>query len=318
VVSEPGPWLDLAPSLEVVEVADAAGQLAPRRKIAAAATLAGVYAGFATWTYFAWYYKHQKQSPELCARKRGGYRWGLCWGGDRWFEVDTYAGGADKLGHAWATMALARGGTELLHQWGGFGKLTSSLVSCGLAQLLFFGIELKDAAYYEFSYGDFAFNTAGVLFAFAASNWPAFDALLDFRVQYYPSRDYRRQVEAKGDINIAEDYTGQTYLLALHLGGLPRLRDRTWARFVDVAIGFEARGYKPEQIPVDTSHPVSQRLFFGLTLNAQGLFDHLLRGRSEPARKLTHGMFEVFNVPYSTLPLLDGQRGSLTSDSGGA
>ena len=34
---------------------------------------------------------------------------------------------------------------------------------------------------------------------------------------------------------------------------------------------------------------------------AQGLFDYLLRGRNETARKLTHGTFEVFSLPYTTL-----------------
>ncbi|MBA3500879.1 MAG: hypothetical protein H0T65_10920, partial [Deltaproteobacteria bacterium] len=34
-----------------------------------------------------------------------------------------------------------------------------------------------------------------------------------------------------------------------------------------------------------------------------GLFDWALRGRSEPARKITHGTFEVFAMPYTTLKI---------------
>jgi hypothetical protein len=74
-------------------------------------------------TYFAWYYNHErnKDKPRFCLASE--IYGGTCevkdfiWGGDRLFETDTYAGGADKLGHAWATYGLARGGSELLHQW---------------------------------------------------------------------------------------------------------------------------------------------------------------------------------------------------------
>ena len=311
------PWIDLAPSKLLSEIA-ARDDRPPvvnsrRKKLAASLTLGGLYAGFSTWTYFAWYRNKQKNIDE-----NGEYK--FKWGGDRWFEVNTYAGGADKLGHGWATLAFARGGTELLHQWGGFDKLTASLIGCGLAEVFYFGVEIKDGAYYEFSYGDFVFNTAGALLGFAMSNWPALDELIDFRVQYWPSKEYRKQLEAANDVNIAEDYSGQTYLLAFHLGGIGPVRRSlgTWTRFVDVAVGFETRGYKPEQIPVDVMHPVRQELFLGVTLNAQGLFDYLLRGRSEPARKITHGLFEFFNVPYSTAPVLDRERGGFGADMGGA
>lgn len=336
------PWIDLAPNKLLTAIAagdepidDPKPTRPRRRKLAAALTLAGLYAGFTTWTYFAWYRGHDVNTAETCAEKGSAFRWGLCWGGDRLFQVETYAGGADKLGHGWATMGLARGGTEMLHQWGGFDKLTASIIGCGLSQLLFFGVEIKDGSYYEFSYGDFAFNTAGAVLAFAMSNWPKLDELLDFRVQYYPSEDYRKHLSlavkcngrdnpacmAGAAANVAEDYSGQTYLLAFHLGGIDRLRTSRWGgwtRFVDVAVGFETRGYKPEQIPVDTSHPASQKLFVGLTLNAQGLFDYLLRGRSEPARKITHGTFEFFNLPATTAPLLDTTRGTTSAPMGGA
>jgi hypothetical protein len=309
------PWIDLAPNSLLGDLAESRVRPSTRRrKIVAAATLAGLYAGFTTWTYFAWYRNKQKNIDQ-----DGNYV--FKWGGDRWFEVDTYAGGADKLGHGWATMALARGGTELLYQGGGFSKLTSALIGAGLSELLFFGVEVKDGAYYQFSYGDFVFNTAGAALGVLLSTVPALDDLIDFRVQYWPSREYKQHVRASGDVNVAEDYSGQTYLLALHLGGIPALRRARWggwSRFVDVAIGFETRGYKPEQIPVDNAHPVNQKLFIGLTLNAQGLFDYLLRGRSEPARKITHGMFEFFNLPASTLPVLDGERGTTMSEMGGA
>jgi hypothetical protein len=309
------PWIDLSPP-RIVSTEPVAE---PRRdrgaKIASAVTVGGVYAGLTTWMYFAWYYNKQR-NEERCPTD--GEKCGFRWGGDRWFQADTYAGGADKLGHGWATMGLARWGTEVLHQWGGYSMLTASLIGCGLAEAMFFLVEVKDGAYYEFSFGDLTFNSAGALLAFAMSNVPRLDEMIDFRVQFYPSRAYRRQLTNDGNVNIAEDYTGQTYLLAYHLSSIHRLRDSKWggwSRFVDLAVGFETRGYKPDPLPTEPDFDHRQKLFLGVTLNAQGLFDYLLKGKP---RKVTHGLFEFFNVPYTTAPIVDTQRNVMSTDSGGA
>jgi hypothetical protein len=262
---------------------------APRadRRIAAALTLGGLYAGFTTWTYFAWYRKHKPLSE-------------FAWGGDGWFGARTYAGGADKLGHAWATMSLARLGTEMLYQWGGYSRLTSTLVATALSEALFLGVEVKDGFYYEFSFGDAAGDTVGALAAVALSLSPRLDELFDFRVEYWPSQEYRRQFRG-GNVNIAEDYSGETYLLAFHLGGLRGLRDASWggwSRFVDVAFGFGTRGYKPDPPDGEPNYEHRQELSVGLSLNMQGLSDWLFERRSRTAKKIGHAVFEVFNAGY--------------------
>jgi hypothetical protein len=314
------PWIDLAPSKvfarrgppDATDESGASGEPGggPRlHKRAAGLTLAGLYAGFSAWTYFAWYRKGCRPEPKPCDD--------FLWGRDGSFGVETYAGGADKFGHAWATLGLARLGTEMLYQWGGYDRTRSILVGTALSEALFLGVEIRDGFTYQFSYWDFTFDTLGALLAFAQSTWPRFDELIDLRVQYWPSRAYRDQLEG-GNVNIAEDYTGETYLLALHLGALPGLRDARWAawsRFVDVAVGFETRGYKPEppyvidpNDPMRQDYPHRQTLFLGVTLNAQGVFDRLLDRRAPRARKVLHGLFEMFNVPYSTLHVIDGTR----------
>ncbi|MCX5742298.1 MAG: DUF2279 domain-containing protein [Proteobacteria bacterium] len=281
----------------------------PRHPIAATLTLGGVYAGFTTWMYFAWYRKHRPLSE-------------FKWGGDGLFESTEYAGGSDKLGHAWATLGLGRAGAETLRQWGGYDRWTSALIGAGLSELLFLGVEVKDGAYYEFSFGDAAFDTLGAILAVALTVSPRFDELFDFRVQYWPSPEYRTQFEG-GNVNIAEDYSGEIYLAALHLGGIHALRDRVpLTRFIDVAAGFGTRGYKPDE-PKGTCPPTCyeerQNLYFGVSLNAQGVFDYLFARRAPGLAKVTHAVFEMFNVPFTFVPAYAGGRTAAgMSDQGGA
>jgi hypothetical protein len=125
--------------------------------------------------------------------------------------------------------------------------------------------------------------------------------------------------------NVAEDYSGETYLLALHLGGIHALRDMkhgTWSRFVDVAVGFESRNYKPPPtllMETETKVERHQTLFLGVTLNVQGVFDYLLPKQSK-LRKVTHGVFEVLTPPWTTWApaRLGTTRSTTDANSGGA
>jgi len=278
----------------------------PSNKRRAALTLAGIYVGFSAWTYVAWY-----QQPIHEFMLDGDPSDGAAF---RWLSPKTYAGGSDKLGHAWATMALARAGTEILRGWGGYDTLKASLVGASLSEALFFVVEVVDGYHYVFSTGDLVFDTLGAALAVAQSNYPRLDELVDFRVEYLPSKAYRR-LATEGNVDMAEDYSGQTFMIAFHLGGIPALRDgrwSTWSRFVDVGAGFRSRGYKPDPPwPVTEEMPdyeMTQSMFLGVTLNAQGVFDYLLDERAPRVRKFTHGLFELFSVPYTTLPVVENTR----------
>ena len=308
--SDKNPWIDLSQQPVLALTAKPARK---NHKLAASLTLAGLYAGFIGWTYLAWYRKPSHEFRWADPKKDGNWK---IWSEEGWFGKNGYAGGADKMGHAWATLALARAGTEMLNQWGGYSRLTSAIVGTSLSEALFLGVELRDGTSYSFSTGDFVFNTLGAGLAFAQSVWPSVDEAVDFRVEYYPSEAYRARFSKNADVDVAEDYSGQSYHLAFHLGAIDRLRQwkyGRWSQFVDLTLGFETRGYKPDPLLKPDlqmcTNGVLERcdfdkernLFIGLSLNAQGLFDWALRGRSEPARKITHGTFEVFAIPYTTL-----------------
>jgi hypothetical protein len=303
------PWIDLAPNDVLARHSDPHDDnfLGGREdhRLRAAVELGSFYTGFAIWAYFAWYRNH----PPLSNYK---------FGGDGMFGVETYAGGADKLGHTWATMSLARMGSAILTE-GGWDHTRSTLLSAALSEALFLNVEIRDGFYFEFSYGDLAMDTVGMAMAILLDLWPRLDEMFDFRVQYWPSSAYLKKLDGSSPCpaggcsrwNIAEDYSGQTYLLAFHLGSIHALRDMeygTWSRFVDVTLGFDTRNYKPPPDPTDMVKP-TQQMFIGVSLNAQGILDYLLEGHTSEAarkgRKVTHGLFEVFNLPFTSLPLLE-------------
>jgi hypothetical protein len=270
-----------------------------RGKIASAGALGGVYAGLTVWAYFAWY--HNK--PKNLYFKTNG---------DGLFGVNTYAGGSDKLGHFWSNHMVSRGTSELLIA-GGWKPLPASVIASGLSAAFFTFVEVKDGYYYEFSTGDLVADVGGAALSVLMINRPEIDRLFDFRVDYLPTSEYLDGF-GDGDVNFAEDYSGQTYLLATHLSGIPGVTDSkwtSWARFVDVVGGFQSVNYKPE--PDDMDAVPSQHLFLGAAVNLQAVLDELYgeraeRGHARVSHQVGNYFFEFVSVPYTTLRVAEGQR----------
>lgn len=264
-------------------------------RLLSGAGLAGVYLTLGTWAYFAWYYN----KPNLPGFKVGG---------DGYFGSTTYAGGADKLGHFWANLTFSRLTTDLLRR-GGWGQWSSSVLASSLCFTFFFFVEVKDGFFYEFSPGDLLGDAGGALLSIAMTNWPALDRAIDFRVQYTPSKLYRNRFP--GDVNFAEDYSGQTYLLAWKPRSLAVVRDTPWLRplgYIDPVIGFGSRNYKPP----GATEVRKQELFIGVSLDLQTVFDDVLGGRRSPwaraGHAVTHTFFELANLPYTSAPLVETTR----------
>ncbi len=299
------PWLDDgSPVRTAPEVTPEDGD----HRVRSLVVLGGIYAAVGSWMYLAWYH----DQPRLD---------GFTVGGDGYFGEDTYAGGADKLGHAWANTALTRGGAEML-RWGGWRRRPAAIISASLSWSLFLVVEIKDGYYYQLSPGDMIGNTAGALLGVALTEWPALDRLLDFRVDYVPSAEYRSIIAGTytGDqrlnsANFADDYSGQNYFLAAHLAALPRPASLPrWLDaaldYVDVGVGFRTRSYKPDP-PDDQPSTRQQSLYVTMTLNLQHLVDRALHGRRGAGggvRSVLHGLSEMCSLPYSVQPLLGVSR----------
>jgi hypothetical protein len=206
--------------------------------------------------------------------------------------------------------------------WGGWERWKAGAIASGMTLGLFTLVEVKDGFYYQFSPGDAIFNTLGAALNAAMVTWPRVDELIDFRVEYFPSKDYLDLVAGKRpavedptmphqtSLNIVEDYSGQRYLLALHLGALPGLRDQRWARLIDAAVGYETDRYKPD--PVEPGARRTEHLFLGLSFNMQGLIDMTLSGRksfvARKGRTIGRTVFEVFNPPFASAAIVGGTR----------
>lgn len=263
------------------------------RKLLAATAVGGTYGALGLWSYFAWY-AGQTKGEFVFAR-------------ERWFDGRTYAGGADKLGHAFANYVMTRIAAQEL-QWGGFSALTSSLTASTLTLAFFVGIEVKDGFHkgFGFSRGDVLANVVGLGLANAMLASPRLDELLDFRMSYFPSLEFAQRLAA-GNIDVGEDYTGMDFGLWLHLGSLSAVQQqpRWWAaRFVDVGIGYATRGFLP--LPNDPEEQRHRQLYVGVTANLAALLDAWLYDygrRNLLGRNTVRRLAEFATLPFSTWKL---------------
>lgn len=212
-----------------------------------------------------------------------------------WFGQGTYAGGADKVAHAYAgyvaTRLLARG-----LEWAGNDSGRALRMGTITALGIMTGIEIMDGLDrdHKFSYEDAIMNVAGVGLAVWLEKNRRWDDLLDFRLQYWPADARRRAgfVAGKGD------YDGHTYLLVAKASGVPALRDSPWLRYLELAVGYGTVGYEAREIG-------SRFLYYGISLNlseilASTIFRDTPREESR-VRRMTETALELLQVPGTAL-----------------
>ena len=169
--------------------------------------------------------------------------------------------------------------------------------------------ETKDGHIWGFEVGDMAMDVAGAAFAVAMENLPQLDRLIDFRMSWVPSSDFRKlwaqHPWSRGDgVDFTQDYTGMTFQLAVHMAPLTDVADELWwTQWVDVVGGFEAKGFEPAQMPM--RYTPYQDFYLGIGVNLQGIIDHTLSGK---LRAFGHGFTEVFAVPGQVLRLGEERR----------
>jgi len=223
---------------------------------------------------------------------------------ERWFEEDTPNGGADKLGHAFSFYVSTRLMTSGF-QWAGHDKHQAVQIAGLTSAILSLGVEVFDGftQEYGFSSEDLIMNLGGIGVASLLENYPAWDEVIDVRLQYWPSDDARRLKE----YDVVADYSGQTYLLIAKASGIPVLRQNQWLRYLELAVGYGTRGYQPTD--GTGTQPTERNLYYGLSLNLSQILndwvfkpdDSTLAHRKSNMQNITQGVLEYLQMPGTAL-----------------
>jgi hypothetical protein len=208
-----------------------------------------------------------------------------------WFGQDTNHGGADKLGHAFSNYL----GTRLfarLFEWAGNDEPAALKLAAVLVPTTFTVVEILDGFTdrWKFSKEDAIMNLLGAGLAVVMETSPRLDALVDFRFMY-------RSGESGRGFHPVSDYTGQTYLMVGKASGVPRLRNHSVLRYLELAVGYGTRGY---HLDPNVEGERSRNIYYGVSINLAEVLDQtVFRGaaRKSPAQLAANGFFEVFQIP---------------------
>ncbi|MGZ8450078.1 MAG: DUF2279 domain-containing protein [Candidatus Deferrimicrobiaceae bacterium] len=196
-----------------------------------------------------------------------------------WFGQNSYAGGADKAGHAFFTYTGARllaRGFEALGNEPGRALRLGVWTSFGVMS----GVEVVDgfSKRFRFSMEDAVANASGAAFAVLLEKYPDLDGLVDFRLLYRRSADARRV----GETDPIADYSGQLFLFAFKADGVPAFRDLPVARYLELQVGYNTHGYEPNDgVKIDPH----RRIYYGVGINLSRLLgDTVFRGDLKDGR----------------------------------
>lgn len=212
-----------------------------------------------------------------------------------WFGQDTYAGGADKLGHAYSTYV----GTRLLasaFEWAGNDRDDAVALSAATVFGTLLAVETLDgfSERYKFSKEDLVMNAVGTGLGLLFEKNKRLDDLFDFRLHYWPSGDAKRL----NQVGPVGDHSGQTYLLVAKATGVPQLRNHEVLRYFELAAGYGSRGYEPNDgVPAPGR---SRHVYFGISVNiSEVLRNTVFRDSAEKSRsqRVTETVLEYVQVP---------------------
>jgi hypothetical protein len=212
-----------------------------------------------------------------------------------WFGQDTYAGGADKMGHAYSTYV----GTRLLSsafEWAGNDRDDAIVLSAATVFGTLLAVETLDgfSKRYKFSKEDMIMNAAGTGLGLLFEKNKRLDDLFDFRLHYWPSGDAKRL----NQVGPVGDYSGQTYLLVAKATGIPQLKNHDVLRYFELAAGYGSRGFEPNDGAPAPDR--SRHAYLGISLNiSEILRNTVFRGSAEKTRsqRVTETVLEYVQVP---------------------
>ena len=202
-----------------------------------------------------------------------------------WFGDNTKYGGADKLGHAYATYLGAIGLATLYESWG-YERDEADILGAVTAFTSFGLIEVGDAlSKAGFSYEDLVADAVGAAYGYLWRRYPKLQKYLDYRVEYIPSD----AVLKGGKNDLVTDYSGFKYLLALKLDAFPKL-ENTPLQWFEIHVGYFTRGFVNQDR--DFYEDKTRRGYIGIGLNMSRIL------RKAGAKKVAR-VLNFYQLPYT-------------------
>ncbi len=209
-----------------------------------------------------------------------------------WFGQDTYAGGADKIGHFYADFVLVRAINQIYLRHG-YGEDAAILRSFLASSVIRSVMEVADG-YTTFKYSpeDLIANLAGALSSALLLKYPAIDDTFGFSWTYLPSKE---KLDGKVDWpSIDNDYNGSIYHFDTKLRGLRRLVGINSLESLDhynLSLSYMTRGY-------DRQRDLKQRI---LGLNVGLNLSEMLTGDGSRDSDIGFcaAVLKYFKVPFS-------------------
>lgn len=214
---------------------------------------------------------------------------------EKWFQRNTYVGGADKLSHAYSHFLITRGYYDIFLRMG-LSPEEANLKSMIGGSITGLVIELGDGvSHYGFSWEDLISDVVGIGFAGLLNAYPHLDELIGFQIQWWPQTAPAAHPNQKLRSPI-DDYNNQKYAINLRASGIRVLNEYWYTRYLNLDFGYYSRGYK-----ADKSNPGSdpdlfgRNLFIGMSINLSKLF--------EPRSLLAGTVFKYYQTPFNAVDL---------------
>lgn len=204
------------------------------------------------------------------------------------FSSRSSTGGADKTGHFFVSYTISDFLAWRLAEKG-HSTLSASLLGALAGMFLMTWIEVGDATSdYGWSMEDLLADFLGAAVSLGRNTIPHAEELVDFRVQYWPTRQYLDSGE------IVADYSGMRFLLAVKVAGMGVL-GRTPLRFLELHAGYYSRGFRSFD---ENEEDAGRYLYWGVGLSLNELLRPIL---PDVIKKPVETVFTYYQPPLTTM-----------------
>ena len=220
-----------------------------------------------------------------------------------WFAKNTAHGGMDKIGHAFSTYVIADILTDRIRANASNpagAPITGALVAFGIMGL---GETLDGfTGKHRFSREDIVANGVGAAFAILRNSIPGLREKLDWRLMYTPASFERPGITESEEAGILPPYQRQRYIMALKGSGFEELKN-TPLRYAELHVGFDARGFEPDERRL--GYPIERTFYVGVGLNLNevlfgaGSVPNFRKYKDTLPAWAVQKTFEYLQVPYT-------------------